>query len=55
MNHLTGAELGKGVLFTPSSNVAFDDNFSDESEGDTAEFYELFKAGGKGKGFEDES
>ena len=43
VNHLTGAELGKGVIFTPFSNVAFDDNFVGENEGDQAGFYELFK------------
>ncbi len=42
VNHLTGAELGKGVVFTPFSNVAFDDNFGDEKDGDVAGLYELF-------------
>ena len=43
VNHLTGAELGKGVVFTPFSNVAFDDNFFDEKDGDTNKLYELFR------------
>lgn len=44
VNYITSAELGKGIILTPASNVAFDDNFALETEDDvTAKFYELFK------------
>lgn len=41
INYITGAELGKGIILTSASNMAFDDNFiSDGDEGE--EFYRLF-------------
>lgn len=42
VNYITSAELGKGIILTPASNVAFDDNFygSEEIPGT---LYELFK------------
>ncbi|HAG69678.1 MAG TPA: hypothetical protein DCL38_06870 [Lachnospiraceae bacterium] len=46
VNHLTGAELGRGVVFTPFSNVAFDDNFGDEKDGAATGLYELFSEQG---------
>ena len=44
VNYITSAELGKGIIMTTSSNVAFNDSFLME-EGETVEdsFYSLFK------------
>ena len=39
INYITNVDYGKGLIITPSSNIAFDDNFVEEK---TA-FYELFK------------
>lgn len=39
VNYITNVDFGKGLIITPSSNVAFDDNFLEE----TNKFYELFK------------
>ena len=44
VNYITTAELGKGIILTPASSVAFDDNFlSDEESGYSNRFYEIFK------------
>ena len=44
VNYITGAELGKGIILTPASSVAFDDNFLSEEEDDYGNrFYEIFK------------
>ncbi len=48
-NYITTSELGKGIILTPSSNVAFDDNFitgnpeDAEDEKASIDFYSLFK------------
>ena len=39
INYITNVDYGKGLIITPSSNIAFDDNFVEEK---TA-FYDLFK------------
>lgn len=45
VNYITSAELGKGIIFTASSNMAFDDSFYTDDGDDTADvFYKLFQA-----------
>ena len=39
INYITNVDYGKGLIITPSSNIAFDDNFVEEKSA----FYELFK------------
>ena len=39
INYITNVDYGKGLIITPSSNIAFDDNFVEEK----TVFYELFK------------
>lgn len=39
INYITNVDYGKGLIITPSSNIAFDDNFVEEK----TDFYELFK------------
>ncbi len=49
VNYITAAEVGKGIILTPSSNVTFDDSFLSEDPEDadderaTTEYYRLFK------------
>ena len=38
INYITNVDYGKGLILTPSSNIAFDDNFLEEDN----EFYKLF-------------
>ncbi len=42
VNYITSAELGKGIILTSASNLAFDDSFYDD-EDDKIGFYDLFK------------
>ncbi len=42
VNYITSAELGKGIILTSASNLAFDDSFYDD-EDDNIGFYDLFK------------
>ena len=45
VNYITSAELGKGIILTPASGLAFDDNFLSDDENDCSNrFYEIFKA-----------
>ena len=41
VNYVTQAELGKGIILTPSAGLAFDDNFL--TGDDDTSFYEIFK------------
>ena len=49
VNYITAAEVSKGIILTPSSNVTFDDNFitgnpeDAEDERTSIDFYRLFK------------
>ena len=39
INYITNVDYGKGLIITPSSNIAFDDNFVEEKSA----FYDIFK------------
>lgn len=44
VNYITSAELGKGIICTASSNIAFDDSFyMDDSSDTSVNFYKLFQ------------
>ena len=43
-NYITAMEPGKGILCTPSSDAAFNDNFYQEEDSrESADFYRLFQ------------
>ena len=43
INYITGTEPGKGIICTPSSDIAFNDSFYGAGSTEPDEFYSLFR------------